>query len=167
MLISHPQFQIRTLLLAAIVVCLALAARAGQTPAATKPASPAAKAPAAANAAPAEPELPKSLFYLPTSPQDPAKDPFFPLSTRLRTKPQFIATSNAPPAVVELELKGISGSVDHRLAIINSRTFGVGEEGEVPASNGRARIRVVEIKNDSVVVLLNGEQRVLRLRPGL
>ena len=155
MLTPHPQLPIRPLLLGAVVLGLALAARAAQTPAATKPAA-------------AEPEVPKSVFHLPTSPQDPAKDPFFPLSTRLRSKPpQLISATNAPPVVVELELKGISGTVERRLAIINSRTFAVGEEGEVPTSNGHARIRVVEIKSDSVVVSLNGEQRVLRLRPGV
>jgi len=81
----------------------------------------------------------------------------------------LITATNAPRdvVVVELELRGISGTVDRRLAIINGHTFGVGEEGEVPTSNGRARIRVLEIKSDSVVVLVNGEQRVLRLRPGL
>jgi predicted amino acid racemase len=69
--------------------------------------------------------------------------------------------------MVELELKGISGSIDRRLAIINFRTFSVDEEGEVPTDSGRARIRVIDIKSDSVVVIVNGQQRVLRLRSGL
>ena len=156
MLISHPQFQIRTLLLAAVVFCPALTAGAAQTPAATQPASLAARTPA-------EPEIPKSAFRL----QEPVKDPFFPQSTRLRAKPpQAVTGTNVAPPPVDLELNGISGSAERRLAIINFRTFAVGEEGEVPTSNGRARIRVVEIKNDSAVVLVNGEQRVLRLRPG-
>jgi len=155
MRISHLKFPFRTLLLGTALLGLTLAVRAAQTPVAAKRAA-------------AEPDVPKSVFHLPTSPQDPAKDPFFPQSTRLRSKPpQLISATNLPPVVVELELKGISGTADHRLAIINTRTFGVGEEGEVATSNGKARIRVVEIKSDSVVVSLNGEQRVLKLRPGL
>ena len=167
MLNLQPQLQIRPFLPAVVVLGLMVTALCAQTPSAKKPTGAAAKAPAATNTAPAELTVPVSVFHTPTSPQDPAKDPFFPQSTRLRSKPTVIATTTALPAVVELELKGISGAADRRLAIINSRTFAVGEEGEVPASNGRARLQVVEIKNDSVVVLLNGEQRVLRLRPGL
>ena len=165
MLNSYPHLQFRCLSLAVVVFGSMLTARAAQTPADSKAAGVAAKSPAAA--VPAEPEIPKSIFHIPASPQDPVKDPFFPQSTRLRNKPQLIVSSNAPPVVVELELKGISGGAERRLAIINSRTFAVGEEGDVPTSSGKAHIRVLEIKSDSVVVLLNGEQRVLRLRAGI
>jgi len=165
--ISFPQFRPRALPLAAALLCLVCAAPAAQNPAAS-PARPAGLAPATTNAAPAKPELPKSVFHIPSSPQDPAKDPFFPLSTRLYSKPALLPTTNAPPSVVvELELKGISGTADRRFAIINSRTFATSEEGDVPAGSGRSHIRVVEIKADSVVVVVNGEQRVLRLRSGL
>jgi hypothetical protein len=64
-----------------------------------------------------------------------------------------------------LHLNGISGTVDRRLAIINNQTFQTNEEGEVPTNPGRARIRCVEIRADSVLVQVGGEQRVLRLRP--
>jgi hypothetical protein len=167
MMISFPQFLTRTLPLAAALLCLVCAARATQTPA-KNPARPAGRGPAATNAAPADLEPPKSVFHVPTSPQDPAKDPFFPQSTRLRKSAVVTTpTTNHTTVFVELELKGISGAVDRRLAIINSRTFGVGEEGDLPAGNGRAHVRVVEIKDDSVVVLVNGEQRILRLRSGI
>jgi len=161
MLISYPQSPIRILLLAAVALGLVLTSQAAQTPTATK-------------SAPAQPEVPKSVFHYPTSPQDPVKDPFFPLSTRLRGKPPqpvTVAQTNVPQPVVELELKGISGTVDHRLAIVASeggtRTFAIGEEGELPTGSGKVRIRVIEIKDDSAVVLANGKREVLKLRPGL
>jgi hypothetical protein len=158
----------RTLPFAVALLGLAFAARAVTT-AATGPAGRAASILAATNAAPAEPELPKSAFHYPISQQDPAKDPFYPLSTRRLPPPPPPPGTTAPPAVVvvDLELRGISGSADHRFAIINSRTFAAGEEGEVPANGGRAHIRVVEVKGDSAVVMVNGEQRVLRLRSGI
>ena len=161
MLNSHLQLPFRSLVLAAVALGWALTSQAAQTPAATP-------------AAPAEPELPKSVFHFPVSPQDSVKDPFFPQSTRLRSKPPQVASvTNAPPppVVIELELKGISGTPDRRLVIIASegysRTFAVGEEGELPTGNGKKRIRVVEVKIDSAVVLLDGEQRVLKLRAGV
>lgn len=65
-----------------------------------------------------------------------------------------------------LGLMGISGALNHRLAIINNQTFGVGEEGEVTANSARVRIVCKEIKDDSVVVLVKGQKRTLHLRPG-
>ena len=107
-------FRLRALPLTALLLCLpAVAAKAAQT----SPV-PAGQTPGATNAAPAEPELPKSLFRIPASPQE-GRDPFFPQSA-LR-KPEVIRSPVvAPPAIAELELKGISGTADHRLAIINN-----------------------------------------------
>jgi hypothetical protein len=166
--ISFSQFPLRTLPLSAALLCLVCFARGAQAPTPGRP-GPAGRAQAATNAAPAALELPKSVFHIPTSPQDAAKDPFFPQSTRLHSKPVAVvsATNAPPPVVIELGLKGVSGTADRRFAIINSRTFATGEEGDVPVGGGRAHIRVVEIKADSVVVLVNGEQRVLKLRSGL
>ena len=147
--------------LAAALFGLTFTARAAQTP----PGTPS-LAKATTNAAPTEPEPPKSVFINPGLP-DGGKDPFFPLSTRLHPIPVFTTTStNVAPYVVPLDLKGISGAVDHRLAIINNRTFGVGEEGEMTINAGRVRIVCKEIKDDSVRVLINGQERTLRLRPG-
>ena len=153
----------RTLALAAVWLCLALgAARAAQAPA-RAPAKPAGHSPAPTNAAPAEPELPKSVFINPATPQE-GRDPFFPNSTR-RAKTTVITTSTNPPVVVvELQLKGISGSADRRLAIINNRTFEAGEEGTVLSDAGRVRILCKEIGADSVRVVLNGQERTLTLR---
>jgi hypothetical protein len=67
----------------------------------------------------------------------------------------------APPAIAELELKGISGTADHRLAIINNRTFELGEEGTVLSNVGRVRLKCLEITTNSVRVNINGQDRIL------
>jgi hypothetical protein len=159
---SH-RFIEKLLAFAAAFLSLAFASLATQTP--TQ--APATASPAATNAAPVQAEIPKSVFRIPSRPQE-GKDPFFPRSMRLfasavvNTNVQPLAT---PPSV-ELRLNGISGTADHRLAIINNQTFAVNEEGEVPTNPGRARIRCLEIKPDSVRVQVGVEQRVLHLRPG-
>jgi hypothetical protein len=163
--ILMPQLLRRLVPAASILLVGVVSVRAAQ------PAKPGATAPAkaASNAAPAVVEPPKSTFHVPTSYQDPVKDPFFPLSTRLRKSVPVAATgSNAPPVVmIKLELKGISGTATQRLAIINTHTYGVGEEGEITTGSDRTRIRVIEIKSDSVVVEVNGERQILKLRTGL
>jgi len=162
---SSPPLRAGTLPLAAALICLALASAAAPTQTKT-PAKPSGPPPAATNAAPAEPEIPKSVFIIPTTPQE-GKDPFYPLSLRLFTS--VTVTPTNPPTViaVELQLKALSGSADRRLAIINNHTFEPGEEGEVATNAGRVRIICLEIKDDSVVVLVGGERRILRLRSGL
>ena len=72
----------------------------------------------------------------------------------------------AAPIVADLRLNGISGPPDHRLAIINNKTFDAGEEAEVNTNAGRLRIRCIEIQPDAVIIQIGGERRVLRLRPG-
>ena len=136
--------------LTALLFCLApLAGVAGQTPASAKAAS-------------ANPEPPKSVFRIPASPEE-GRDPFFPQSA-LR-KPEVIRSPvAAPPAIAELELKGISGPADHRLAIINNRTFEPGEEGTVLSNVGRVRLTCKEIGTNSVRVNINGQDRILTLR---
>ena len=141
---------------AALLSLSALAATAAQASA-----GPAGQTRAATKSVPAEAELPKSLFRIPVSPQE-GRDPFFPQST-LR-KPVVIATTNAPTAIAELELKGISGGAGHRLAIINNRTFEPGEEGTVLSNVGRVRLICKEINADSVRVNINGQDRILTLR---
>jgi len=145
------------LLLAATLLSLASAAGAAQTKAA------AGLAPAVTNALPLVPQIPKSLFSVPTTPQE-GKDPFFPRSTRLFN--DAVVKTNQQPGgvVVELRLNGISGAADHRLAIINNRTFETGEEGEVVSNAGRSRIICKDITADSVRVLIGGVERILRLR---
>ncbi len=108
---------------------------------------------------------PKSVFVIPTTAAE-GKDPFFPQSTRLRPV-QHATKSNPPPAVAELELKGISGAANRRLAIINNRTFEAGEEGDVMCSGTRIRIKCVQIEPGSVQIIVNGKERVLKLHTKL
>lgn len=149
--IPSPPFRHRALPLAALLLCLApLAATAALTTAAT-------------NTAPSDPEPPKSVFRIPASPQE-GRDPFFPQSA-LR-KPEVIRSPVAvPTAIAELELKGISGSSGRRLAIINNRTFEPGEEGTVLSNVGRVRLICKDIGTNSVRVSINGQDRLLILRP--
>lgn len=150
-----------TFLFAVALLGLTFSARAAQTPP-----DPAGKPAATTNAAPAELELPRSVFIIPATSAE-GKDPFFPLSTRLHPIAVVTTTTtNVAPAVVQLDLKGISGAVDRRFAIINNRTFAVGEEEELSVNSGRVRVVCKEIKDDSVLVLVNGRERILRLRPG-
>lgn len=133
----------------------------------TRTNAPAKPLPVPTNAAPVQVEIPKSVFLVPTKPQE-GKDPFFPRSTRLFAS-EIVKTNQQQPVVnrtVDLRLNGISGTADHRLAIINNQTFAANEEGEVPTRPGRARVRCLEIKDDCVLILVGGEQRTLRLRPG-
>jgi hypothetical protein len=149
----------KPLTLAIALLGMAFACLAAQTQ--TKASS--GLAPAATNALPLMPQIPQSLFIIPTTPQE-GKDPFFPGSTRIFN--DVVVKTNLQPAavVVELKLNGISGTADHRLAIINNHTFETGEEGEVVSNMGRSRIICKDIKADSVRVLISGEERILRLR---
>jgi hypothetical protein len=134
-------------------------------PAQPKTNAPAASAPAATNAQPALPPIPHSVFVIPITPQE-GKDPFFPRSMRIFSDVVVKTNLQATASVaVELKLNGISGSPDRRLAIINNRTFEIGEEGEVVSNAGRVHLICRDIKADSVRIFVNGEERVLRLRP--
>jgi hypothetical protein len=136
------------------------------THAAQTPAGASGHAKPVTNAVPTEPEPPKSIFVSPSTSEE-GRDPFFPQSARLRKSTVVAAgKTNPAPAVVDLQLKGISGAANHRLAIINNRTFATGEEGEVSSNVGVVRVTCQEIKDDSVRVLLNGQERTLHLRPG-
>ncbi len=131
----------------------------------TRTKSPASSPRAATNAAPAQMEIPKSVFVIPSKPQE-GKDPFFPHSKRLFAS-AAVRTNVAPATpAAELFLNGISGSPERRLAIVNNQTFAANEEADVPTNRGRTRIRCLEIKADSVLIQAGGEQRVLHLRPG-
>jgi hypothetical protein len=134
----------------------------------SQPASPSAAPKAAvANAAPTTLPIPPSVFVLPTNPSE-GRDPFFPNSTHgFPTPPVKTTNPVVVVPVVELTLKGISGPVEHRFAIINNRTFSAGVEGEVPTSAGPVKIRCLEIKEESVTVQVGSTRQVLHLRSGI
>jgi len=103
-------------------------------------------------------ETTHSIFILPSNPKE-GRDPFFPNSNR----PYEIAaaanvqTGNATPLV----LRGISGSQNRRLVIINNHTFAAGDTGDVVTSDGRVHLRCIEIKTNSVVIEVGGQRREL------
>ena len=114
---------------------------------------------AAPVAQPAAPEVvSRSVFVIPTNPKE-GRDPFFPNSTR----PYETVSAAQPHAgdVSSLVLKGISGPPDHRLAIINNHTFGVGDEENLVTPQGPIHIRCVEIKASSVVIESGGQRHEL------
>ena len=129
--------------------------------------SPAGKtnAPAAAHAAPAEAPITPSIFLTP-GPGNPGKDPFFPRSVRI--DPVLVAPTNAPATFgADLVLSGISGTPARPLAIINTRTFSPGEDGEVPTATGaRVRLLCVEInfQQQTALVEVAGARRELKFR---
>ena len=98
-------------------------------------------------------------------------DPFFPKSERpyIEFRPPATPTKQPISMTADLKLSGISGSLDHRLAIINNKTFEIGEEGDVASGSDRVRIRLLEIKSDSVIVqfVAGGLRREIHLRRGL
>lgn len=155
--------------LPALALTFALVSDAAQTSSAAASSS-AGQTAVATNARPATPEAPKSVFLNPAKPED-GKDPFFPESKRHRPPPapvkQEVAKAAPPVVEVELELKGISGTPERRLAIINNNTFEAGEQAEVATNVGRIRITCKEIKSDSAEVVVNGQPRWLSLRSKL
>jgi hypothetical protein len=125
---------------------------------------------ATVGAAPAAPvfetEIPRSTFTIPKKMNE-GKDPFFPNSTRI-----YVTDVPKPTPTVslgaELTLKGISGTAEQPLAIINTTTFTTGETNEVLLKNGRTKVQCLEINMDAgtVVVQVSGERRQLSLSRG-
>jgi len=142
----------------ALVAWLSAALVAVLPVAAAPVAKPATPATPVAPAKPVAPEaVSQSVFVLPSNPKE-GRDPFFPTSSR----PYEAAASKNPVGdLTSLVLRGISGSPDHRLVIINDHTFGVGDEGDVKTPHGRIHIRCVEIKASSAVVEAGGERHEL------
>jgi hypothetical protein len=109
---------------------------------------------------PAAPEVvSRSAFTIPTNPKE-GRDPFYPNSTR----PYDTVTVGQVHVadVSSLVLKGISGPSNHRLAIINSHTFGEGDEQDLVTSQGRIHVRCIEIKTGSVVIESAGQRHELK-----
>jgi hypothetical protein len=123
-------------------------------------------APKAAAPNPAAPKpvpevvIPKSVFV---DRPDFGRDPFFPKSTR---RGQVVATNPVIQPVGNFDsiaLKGISVNNEKRLAIVNNKTFEVGEEGEVPVGAQRVKVKIIEIREKSAVISVNGVSKELFL----
>ena len=111
-------------------------------------------------------EVPRSEFAFPSKAGD-GRDPFFPLSTRIRAGIKPANSTTPKPVSVSLTLNGISVTESRRYALINGKTFVVGDQLEVPVGDARVRVRCVEIRGDSAVVEVNGSRQELRLKPGI
>ena len=100
------------------------------------------------NRAPTQVVFPQSVF---ATEGVTGKDPFFPNSTRRvkRLEPSKQPTIRDFSGL--LKLTGITGGV-RPIATINNLTFAVGEEQEVKVEGGRLKIRVLEIREKSVVI---------------
>ena len=92
------------------------------------------------------------------------KDPFFPNSRRRVVDTTPTSTNTKPSTdVTSLFLQGLSHAAGRPLATINNQTFRPGESGEVVTPSGRIQIRCEEIRADSVLITVSGNQ-VLELR---
>ena len=141
-----------------MVASVLLSLKSIAAPPARTPATP---APAAT---PQEPQVVKSVFV---DRPNFGRDPFFPNSKRrqhvavLKTVP----IGEIPSSIV---LKGLSGTAQKRLAVINNYTLAAGEETEIRAGGQLYRVRCDEIRERSVMISINGtEPKELKLRSGL
>ncbi len=101
--------------------------------------------------------IPQSVFVVPASKAE-GRDPFFPNSIRTDKVVIITKATNAP---VDLAYNGMSGSSDRKFAIINYKTIAEGETAEVPTKAGRVQVHVIEVKEDSVTVEVNGVRKVI------
>ena len=117
--------------------------------------------PAPAKPAVVKPMPVRSIFVMPTNSRE-GRDPFYPESLR----PYEALAAAATGGVVEsgsLICKGVLGTPGHFVAIINNHAFAVGDEGEVKTKGSQIRIRCVEIRNNLVVIEINGQRRELMI----
>jgi len=84
--------------------------------------------------------------------------------TRQAGKLAAVASTNP----VDLELRSITGTKQHRRAVINGKAFSPGETLLVKLPTGALKVRCVEIRERSVIVTVNGgpAKRELRLAAG-
>jgi len=103
------------------------------------------------------------------------KDPFFPKSIRrvpvivtplVKAIPESELFGQMLGSVV---LKGISGRPGKRLALLNNRTEGQGEEAEIKFNTRSYKVRCLEIRDKSVILGVDGskETKEIHLRSGI
>ena len=94
-----------------------------------------------------------SIFVLPMNAAD-GRDPFFPESTRAM---EAEAANTHTVEITAIKVPGVSGTPGHYLAIINTHTFSVGEEGDIKTASGTVHIRCLAIQPSGVTVEINGK----------
>jgi len=128
------------------------------------------KPPETSKIVPSVPEvsIPQSVFLIPSQPSE-GRNPFYPQS-RMGFQAAPPTTKPHEPSVIDTSsfvLNGIT-SPPKRTAMINGRTFEPGEAGEVRLPSGaKALIKCEEIRNESAVIVVNGQRREVRLRSGV
>jgi hypothetical protein len=126
------------------------------------PATPASKNPNTA-------VVPKSSFHV-----DPAtaRDPFFPGASRAVAQAQSSVPIARLPLISYLKLGGIWPGKTRPLALINTTTLAPGEERDISivvsnqlsqAEVQKVNVRCLEVRQDSVLISIDGEQGVKEL----
>jgi hypothetical protein len=150
--------------LALLLACLCCG-MAGQ--AAPPAATPAPSTTTAADAPP--PAVPKSVFENPLNESGFSKecfhDPFFPKSPRYQPKPVVVQPTIPGPTTQQVVdsyagviVKGISFSPTRRFATVNNQTFAPGDKWPIKTPTGTIVLKVLEIKERSVVVEVEGAE---------
>lgn len=130
--------------------------------AAAPTATPTAANPAATNAPAATVPPPKSVFNEKLAG---GKDPFFPNSARRGEKAPAPGVPQASPSVTllsQLAIKYIAPNRD--FVLINDKTLGIGEEGAVRVQSGRVRVKVIEIRENSALVQVEGNPERMEIK---
>jgi hypothetical protein len=158
-------------LLASVLLCVALAGCGSEPAAPPKAALPETTAAAAAPGKSTNTlTAAKSVFHAGV---DSGRDPFFPNSNRGLAKKSETAPMPMLPSVSYLKLLGIRPGTNRPLALINRTALALGEEGEVPIVVGsdsqktevhKVSVRCLEIRRDSVLISIAGEEGVKELR---
>ena len=113
---------------------------------------------ATTNRAPAQVTFPQSVFVM-----DGGRDPFYPNSIRRMKRPDTGKQTGVRDFSNLLKLTGIAGGV-RPIATINNRTFAAGEEQDVPIEGGKVKIRVLEIREKSVVITVERQPQPIELK---
>lgn len=111
--------------------------------------------------------VPQSVFVVPRKATE-GKDPFFPNSARVYGVDTTAKPGTKPQVAADIVLRGISGTAEEPLAIINTTTCTTGETAEIITKNSRLKVQCLEINMAAGTVLLQigGERRELRLGSG-
>ncbi len=112
------------------------------------------------NRAPAQPTFPHSVF---ASEGATGKDPFFPNSMRRMKRDDSSKQTAVRDFSTLLKFTGIAGGV-RPIATINNLTFAAGEEQEVKVEGGKVKIRVLEIREKSVIVSIERQPQPIELK---
>ena len=112
------------------------------------------------NRAPVQVAAPQSVF---TTDGVTGKDPFFPNSIRRMKRDDTAKQQPTRDLSGLLKLTGVTGGAKP-IATINNLTFAAGEEQEVKVEGGRLKIRVLEIREKSVVVSVEKQPLPIELK---